>query len=715
MPTYALLLAHDEYPTATTAWPAQPDTAPSPCDGWAEWFSHTPLLFSLLLGDARQLPELVPCSAYQDKESLSALAAPMAGVKARWQWLKAQMEPLPAHWPTSLQQQWQHIDTTISHSTRQWLLLDCATLCPHDFDEPAFTAFLQALRDQCLLWDCSAPTLPDALQKLKQSPASQLGWWSPAVIARTEVIEPDRCEDWPAWLADHYEERYHSAWEADVDAYCVIPKLHPRTGLPPKNEAERDDWPMGLVTPYGRWLQRPIEGASMVFASGDHLSVRWPEAVPGEGAKSGLKDLNGLWVVPPTAGYRDAYAITPHVMQCLSPHTPHYHDLHSLPGLELLHATVSDAMYNPEEDAIIRVSRDLDSQARMLLLDIHGQPLFDSRYAHVNNFNAQTGLAVAVQRKPWTNAQGEADTRMYEGVVHRSGQEIVPCAFELIERGFTDSPPKVFPGKKLLAFTHDGQPRVFNTQGKLLASPDIWCPPLHRKVQKNELLAFVGERPDAEMGMFSLKDYSFTRSGESWQDYADALQGAFRRLTQPPAIHTMARSALIAAEDPDWMQDMARILSLGDAAEADALLLQWRDSVHHPDPEALGWDDAEDEFDPETLLLPEGENALTLYWVHLLAIGTQFARLDWKDADGLADSQWLPGASDWYWDRASEGDGMEDGLDSLAAHLERQSLALVRLRTDEDALRFGVVRQSDAATLLERLNQAVVGAWVHGQ
>ena len=54
MPTYALLLAHDEYPTSTTAWPAQQDAPHSPCDGWAEWFSHTPLLFSLLLVLYRQ-------------------------------------------------------------------------------------------------------------------------------------------------------------------------------------------------------------------------------------------------------------------------------------------------------------------------------------------------------------------------------------------------------------------------------------------------------------------------------------------------------------------------------------------------------------------------------------------------------------------------------------------------------------------------------------
>ncbi|MDR0258631.1 MAG: hypothetical protein LBI76_02405 [Comamonas sp.] len=468
MPTYALLLAHDEHPCATTVWPATPGGS---CDGWAEWFSHTPLLFSLLMGDARQLPELVPCSAYQDKESLSALAAPMAGVKARWQWLKAQMGPLPP--------QWQEIDHVITTSPRQWLLLDCATLCPHDFDEPEFMAFLQAQRERCLQWDCSTPGLPEALQGLRQSPATQLGWWSPAVIARTKVIERELCEDWPEWLAAHYEERYHGAWEEEVEAYSVMPKLHPRTGLAPKDEAERDDWPMGLVTPYGRWLQHPMEEACMVFASGGHLNVRWPETVPGEGARSGLKDLNGQWVIAPEAGHLDAYAITPHVMQCKSPHVPHYHDLRSLPDLALLHETVTDAMLNAEEDAIIRVSRDLDSQARMLLLDIHGQPLFDSCYECVNDFSPKTGLAVAAQRAPWTNAQGKPETRLLEGVVHRSGQEIIPCKFERIERGFAGSPPKVLPGSKLLAYTHAGQPQVFNTKGKLLGPVNTNCAETH--------------------------------------------------------------------------------------------------------------------------------------------------------------------------------------------------------------------------------------------
>jgi hypothetical protein len=211
--------------------------------------------------------------------------------------------------------------------------------------------------------------------------------------------------------------------------------------------------------------------------------------------------------------------------------------------------------------------------------------------------------------------------------------------------------------------------------------------------------------------MFSLKDYSFTRTGETWADYQQALHGIFKGLGEPVSTQEMQRSELIATEDPDWMQDVAGMLCLGDEEEAHTLVQQWRNCVAAPNPDDMGWDE-EDDIDPDVMHLPEGENALTLYWVHLLAIGTQFARLDWKDAEGLANSRWLPGASDWQWDRHSQGDGMEDGFDSLQAHLAPQGLALVRLRTDDDSLRFLAVRQADAKHLLERLDQAAIGAWL---
>lgn len=85
----------------------------------------------------------------------------MDQVKTRWQWLKSCMKPQSAHWPDSLKRQWQEIDALISRSTGQWLLLDCATRCPHDFDEPEYEAFINLLRDRCLQWGARAAACPN--------------------------------------------------------------------------------------------------------------------------------------------------------------------------------------------------------------------------------------------------------------------------------------------------------------------------------------------------------------------------------------------------------------------------------------------------------------------------------------------------------------------------------------------------------------------------
>jgi hypothetical protein len=100
------------------------------------------------------------------------------------------------------------------------------------------------------------------------------------VIARTEVIEREE-DDWPAWLADHYEERYHGAWEEELEAYCVMPKLHPRTGLPQERSRAR---PLARGPGHALWplAAAPIRREQRVL--GSMLSVRYPEATPGEGA-----------------------------------------------------------------------------------------------------------------------------------------------------------------------------------------------------------------------------------------------------------------------------------------------------------------------------------------------------------------------------------------------------------------------------------------------
>ncbi|MDH0372336.1 hypothetical protein N7340_11170 [Comamonas aquatica] len=411
MPNYALLLAHDERPTATTLWPTEPGLPGAVCEGWAEWFNHMPLLFSLLMGDALHLPERVPCSFYQEADSLSALAAPMAQVQARWAWLKHLLGAAPGNWPAALAQQWQAIDHTVTTSQRQWLLLDCATLCPHDLGTPEFAAFLQAQRDQCLLWDCSASNLPQALQALKQHPDHQLGWWSPAVVARTATIERAHSDDWPSWLAEGYEERYYAAWEEEIDAYQVMPRLHPRTGQPCRTEDEREHWPVGLVTPYGRWLLAPETGAHSAFASGGCINLSFPPQAPGQDEHCGIQDANGLWLVHPNLGHREAWALTPQLMQSRT--AEGRYALHRLPDLALLHSGLTAIDLFPD-DQLIRARRSDDT---VMVLDASGQPLFDSPYEHVLNFNPKNGLAVAFQRQ----RPGDRSSPLLEGVLHRSG------------------------------------------------------------------------------------------------------------------------------------------------------------------------------------------------------------------------------------------------------------------------------------------------------
>jgi hypothetical protein len=55
--------------------------------------------------------------------------------------------------------------------------------------------------------------------------------------------------------------------------------------------------------------------------------------------------------------------------------------------------------------------------------------------------------------------------------------------------------------------------------------------------EENELLTFVGEGPEAELVLFSIQDFSITRTGETWEDYRNALRGMFKGLGATPRNH----------------------------------------------------------------------------------------------------------------------------------------------------------------------------------
>lgn len=322
----------------------------------------------------------------------------------------------------------------------------------------------------------------------------------------------------PDWLAQDYAAPHYGARDEASALYTVLPKLHPHTGQPLPPEDEREDWPLGIVTTDGRWLLRPEAGAVLAYVSAGYLNVQFPEPESGAGHPSGLMDLKGSWVIAPSAGYKDLLAITPYVVQLKSPNAGERNELRSLPAMELLQANIIDASWQPSDNTL-RADRGGDMREQTLVMNEDGKPLFDSPYERITEFDPKTGFAVAAIRQPFTESDGSQSSRALEGVIHISGTQIIPCEYELIDRSFLSSPPRVHPGGKLLAFSYEGQPHIYSTAGQRLSAPDVYCTPHQRKVKKGELLTLMGQGPEAEIAMFSIKDFSLSRTGQSWSDY----------------------------------------------------------------------------------------------------------------------------------------------------------------------------------------------------
>jgi hypothetical protein len=181
--------------------------------------------------------------------------------------------------------------------------------------------------------------------------------------------------------------------------------------------------------------------------------------------------LNGIWLVSPSEGYRDAYAVTPQVMACRSPGQENMQDLRNLPGLALLHEGLSSIDYNEEQDEFIRAEKGPYGNSRQLLLKADGLPLFDaSRYWHQR---LQRQERPGRRLRPGTLCQraGRAGVpRARRRDRHpRPGNH--PLSVQDHRARLQQLAPKVFPGRKLLAITEKGEPRIFSTKASCCGCP----------------------------------------------------------------------------------------------------------------------------------------------------------------------------------------------------------------------------------------------------
>lgn len=519
---YACLFAHDHPSTPGSVW----DIDNGQLDGWAEWFEQIPQLFLYLIGDAAHLPQVAPCAMFGDVESPACLMAPMADVRERWHALDRHMQPRLPQLPADARAQWAHMHATVATTTRNWLILDCSQMCDAAIGTPEMDTFLQQVRQRCAEWGAVAETgagdLPPVLSPLLSEATGQWGWWNPNVIERIYTVEAQPREEWPDDLRAHYEPaRDWRPWIDEIQAYHVR-RIDGAAGESVPAEAERARAPAGLVTPYGRWLVHPDEGAEWIEVEAGYIVIRRHDD-SNAGIPSGLKDLNGRWILPTSAGYVGLLPLTRTLTLGTSSSRSEEMDgtveLLRLPDGEPLFDNLTGGMLH--DDGRVRIFHADDT---MSVLDATtGEPLFDTRYKNVFAFHRKLRLAVVEWRAPGEPSPDSPGIQ--QGVVDESGRLVIPCEYAHIHHAYKQ-PPKLLHGRQLLAITADGRPHFYSPDGVLLAAPAcnmkpwIWTP----IVKNNQLLAFDGEGMDARVIWIALSDYAFTETGETRADCVNMLK-----------------------------------------------------------------------------------------------------------------------------------------------------------------------------------------------
>lgn len=624
--------------------------------GLAEWRLDIPMLFKLLLGaDAR------PCTwpVYDFGEDADCvLAAPMAQARASWQQLCDLMErPRDAAAIVA-----RSAISSLLANAGPWLVLDCVQLIADDVGTPGYARALQQL--------CSdAAQLHAALQAgdraalaplLSDTTGSQpaFGWWSASASAQLFDIEEVETEEL-AFLQELDVQQWHD------DALCYE--------VCPAGQSQ----PVGLVTPYGRWIVPLAFGAAEIDAHGaQHGWLTYARHDSG-GEQHGVLDLNGVPVLPLSAASR--YIVNAHLL--LEVDDADAERLLRLPDGALLHDKV--AHVRPRDDGYIDVERQAEGSGDRNVcgvLDATGKVVLAPQYSSVQDFGKKHKLAIVSQRIGERYLFGLADT---------GGRLLAPCQYSEIDCATTSSPPRVRK-KRIYAVDAEGRVCMLTTSGQQAFAPQ-YAPAHHlRGVVVQDDFLFV-----AKDGMAWRMDFDgqlIEQLGTLEQFKADisAQLSKAMGLDRPAAqnIFSYTPPQLLDSVDTDQLRAIAAMLVLGDAELAERCVQLML--------EELAEDDPEQEYEGAT---PEAA-CLFLLWStasHALGFGTT---LDWKAVDEIGHIGahiTVPALQDFRWHDRDDGDRMEDGLHAIGRHLAPHGLQIVNIMSGDDTFYLGLLRDSDVA------------------
>ena len=684
--------------------------------GLAEWFLNVPDLFLLLLGSEAQA---TPLAVYSEPGTNKALVVETLKAQQRWQafyQLVSQLKP-------ALKTQLAAINDLLMATKFPYLALDIwSSVSEKNQAKKAYNAHVDSMLKQAkILHDALANSTPNQVAApilaMLENSQHQLGYWSEAVIARTSAIEREDIANIPL-LADFEEnDRY---WLYHIPAYIVRKKGSP------------DGSPMGVVTPYGRWLVPLALGMTAVNDLYNEQQVScqgWIEGNAGEWDKNNnctrfdsvLFDINGnqaTAVMQNTA----LFVHSANVASIYRNYTQNSQlaDIVNLPDLSLILADVAGVDYS--EDGFIRYRKKIFMRhgepcedALIGLMDADGKVLVPADiYFSIGEFHKTKQLAMVAKDKPDfvydDNKNSEDNIGHLQGLIDQTGKLVVPCDYLYVLPINGESRVKVQQKDRLLLMGTDKKLSIYKTNGELVAATPYKVPGqliyMDGYLQGNWVIVTDGEnvmQMDFD-GVAVALEISLT-------DFMDEILRPYRERSEriennrgnpgkPESYKTEPYKTVsaqdIVDENPwDSLHTLCLCLCLDDADTAEKLVKNVTEYLQSEDFIAEDWS------------IPAEQPAISVVFnlAFRLADEAGFgARIDWKDSDTLAVlanmAPKISALNGFKWSAEDNADSMIDGIAAAAKHVRKSKINLFTLPADGDLYEIGFARAADMQTLL---------------
>ena len=681
--------------------------------GLAEWFLNIPNLFLLLLGkDAKAAPFAV----YGEAGTNKALVLETLKAQQRWQVFYAlACQQKPAINSAALMAQLAIINDLLMATKHAYLALDIwSSVTENNQAKKAYNAHVESLLKQAaLLDDALANSTPSQLTEpilaILENSQHQLGYWSKAVIARQFEIEREDIAHIPL-LADYQEyENENPSWLYHIPAYIVHKK----------GSAERA--PIGVVTPYGRWLVPLLLGTTAVddlYTEQQASNFGWIkcEAVEYDNKlnctslKSVLFDINGnqaTAILQNTALFVHSATVGSIYRNYLQ--NGEQADIVNLPDLTVILADVSGVDYG--EDGYIRFRKNINvrdgkpcEETLIGLMQEDGKLLVHAdTYFAIGEFHKTKQIAIVSKHKPDfaydENKNSEENIGHLQGLIDQTGKLIIACKYLYLLPINGENRIKVHQKDRVLLMGTDKKLTIYKTNGELVAATQYEVPGqliyLGGYLQDDLITVTDGENV---MQM----DFDGVASAAqlSLEAFMDEVLQPFRNIKEKLSqakkqkYHTITAQTIFKENRWSELAILCTCACLNDIVAAEKVCADIKTHILSEDYAAENWSIATD--------LPTLHVTVRLALMDILESGFG-ARIDWKDSDTLAAlanmAPMVAALKGFKWSAADNADSMIDGIAAAAQYVQKSNVNLFTLPADGDLYEIGFVRDADMQTL----------------